>query len=401
LSDPEEEPYSIIFASLKHPVRRNILRMLSEKPMTFSEMLDVLKVSSPFLTYHLENLGELVCKAGNGKYRLSAFGDTAVMTMSRVEEMPKPPSSQSNRNTKSRFKTALTILHGAAIIFLIGLAIGLMFSGQYFVNYTTSTTYASSWGPEQLVVHPNQNYTFYLAIDRRPLASYLHPNESNWIVDQYEFSNNNTYWYEDPALARKAPTWWRAISVSLSINASENMYCYGAFLWNESGGTVANPQYYYVEIDAPNSYQFHVNDVTEPCLYGFAVTDLNSSVDMNGTMEFQVEWNLFEKPYFYYGQAELIAAAIGIVIASLYPILEVSDFFWSSRKRSAENRTQLQNLTPAQNTFKGEVLDKQLVAKLSKKYTHPEQALRYWLERKISQGKTREQALKEIEEENA
>jgi hypothetical protein len=62
--------------------------MLSEKPMTFSQMLEALGVSSSHLTYHLENLGELVSKAENGKYRLSTFGAASVDTMKTVEEAP-------------------------------------------------------------------------------------------------------------------------------------------------------------------------------------------------------------------------------------------------------------------------------------------------------------------------
>ena len=85
----EEETYSTIFTSLKHPVRRKILRMLSEKPRNFSEILEALGISSSHLTYHLENLGELVSKTDDGKYKLSAFGEAAVGTMSRVEETPK------------------------------------------------------------------------------------------------------------------------------------------------------------------------------------------------------------------------------------------------------------------------------------------------------------------------
>ena len=36
MADPhEDEIYSTMFSSLKHPVRRKILRMLGNKPMTF------------------------------------------------------------------------------------------------------------------------------------------------------------------------------------------------------------------------------------------------------------------------------------------------------------------------------------------------------------------------------
>jgi len=85
---PEEETYSIMFTSLKHPARRKILRLLAVKPKTFSKILEELAISSSHLTYHLENLGELVIKAEDGTYKLSTFGEAAVTAMREVEEVP-------------------------------------------------------------------------------------------------------------------------------------------------------------------------------------------------------------------------------------------------------------------------------------------------------------------------
>jgi hypothetical protein len=91
MADSEEEIYSIMFSSLKHPVRRKILRMLSEEPMSFSQLLDALGVSSSHLTYHLESLGELLAKTEDGTYKLSSFGQASVATMKGVEEAPSIP----------------------------------------------------------------------------------------------------------------------------------------------------------------------------------------------------------------------------------------------------------------------------------------------------------------------
>jgi hypothetical protein len=44
--------------------------------------------------------------------------------------------------------------------------------------------------------------------------------------------------------------------------------------------------------------------------------------------------------------------------------------------------------------------EQKLVQRMSKKYLHPEMALKYWIDLKMRHGKTREQAIKEIEEEN-
>ncbi len=97
MASSEEEIYSIMFTSLKHPVRRKILRMLADKPLTFMEMVEHLSVSSSHLTYHLESLGELVYKMENGKYKLSTFGEATVSAMKGVEE---PPEAQTQRRLK-------------------------------------------------------------------------------------------------------------------------------------------------------------------------------------------------------------------------------------------------------------------------------------------------------------
>ena len=89
MPNPEEETYSIIFRSLKHPTRRKILRMLSERPRSFSEMQEDFRIESSHMTYHLESLGNLLTKIEDGKYALSSLGEAAVSMMYYVEEAPK------------------------------------------------------------------------------------------------------------------------------------------------------------------------------------------------------------------------------------------------------------------------------------------------------------------------
>ena len=91
MPDPEEEAYSSIFSALKHPIRRKILRMLRERPRSFSEILEVFRIESPHLTYHLEALGDLLYKTEDGKYGLSTVGEAATAMMYQVEEAPRAP----------------------------------------------------------------------------------------------------------------------------------------------------------------------------------------------------------------------------------------------------------------------------------------------------------------------
>ena len=105
-----------MFSSLKHPIRRKILRILADKPLGFTEMLDLLGVSSSNLTYHLESLGELVTKDDNGTYKLSTFGLASVSTMKIVEEAP-PIQPRKRTALSLKWKTVLGALLIAVIVF--------------------------------------------------------------------------------------------------------------------------------------------------------------------------------------------------------------------------------------------------------------------------------------------
>jgi DNA-binding transcriptional ArsR family regulator len=105
-----------MFSSLKHPARRKILRMLSERSMSFSQMLEELGVSSSHLTYHLENLGELVTKQDNGEYRLSTFGAASVDTMKIVEEAPVVVRSKYGLPMSLRWKSFFAVLVIAIVL---------------------------------------------------------------------------------------------------------------------------------------------------------------------------------------------------------------------------------------------------------------------------------------------
>jgi len=94
----EEEVYSTIFNALRHGVRRRILRMLSERQMTFTAINENLSISSSHLTYHLDSLGELVSK-NDSDYRLSVFGRAAVDMMNNIEEPPNLEGGLLNQRT--------------------------------------------------------------------------------------------------------------------------------------------------------------------------------------------------------------------------------------------------------------------------------------------------------------
>jgi hypothetical protein len=117
---PEDEIYSVMFASLKHPVRRKILRMLGIKSMSFMEMVEQLGVSTPHLTYHLESLSELVSRTDDGHYKLSTFGLAAVSAMKGVEDVHENEPKK-NRLVTPRWKT-LSVVLLISILILSGIS---------------------------------------------------------------------------------------------------------------------------------------------------------------------------------------------------------------------------------------------------------------------------------------
>ena len=132
----EEETYSLIFTSLKHPIRRRILRMLADKPLAYSEILDILNIDNGHLNYHLENLGDLTVHSSNGEYKLSSFGVAAVKLMGGVEEQ---------KNTKTNNKTRSKPLIAKAYSIILPLA--LIGASLHLVTYSTLVTTERNFTP--------------------------------------------------------------------------------------------------------------------------------------------------------------------------------------------------------------------------------------------------------------
>ena len=140
----EDEIYSTMFSSLKHPVRRKILRMLGNKSMTFMEMVEELGVSTPHLTYHLDNLGELVSKMDDGQYKLSSFGLATVSAMKGVEEIRE--SEPKRRSVSSKWKVFSVVM--LVSILLLSSMVAIEY---YSINQLTNTQRSLSLENQQLL----------------------------------------------------------------------------------------------------------------------------------------------------------------------------------------------------------------------------------------------------------
>jgi uncharacterized RDD family membrane protein YckC/DNA-binding HxlR family transcriptional regulator len=82
----EKESVSKIFSALSHPLRRDILLYLSEKgECSFTELMNVLKIDTGKLSFHLRNLEAFLEKATDGRYRLSRVGQNAAVLIKDLE----------------------------------------------------------------------------------------------------------------------------------------------------------------------------------------------------------------------------------------------------------------------------------------------------------------------------
>jgi DNA-binding transcriptional ArsR family regulator/cell division protein FtsB len=239
MSTNDEEPYSTIFASLKHPIRRRILRMLSKKPMSFSEMLEVLGASSSFLTYHLENLGELVGKTDDGKYRLSSFGEAAMSTMTKVEDIPATAPQQSPQ-TKPKKATGRNVAIALGLICIVSIALiayfavaGISAQNRYN-NLQNQNKQLQTWlnGNETLLNQIGANNT-NLQNQVNDLTSILNLEEStvwdNQTINQP--ANSYTEMYFDATYAGY---------VSVDVTSSTTDTTYVEVLYNAHGINYGN-----------------------------------------------------------------------------------------------------------------------------------------------------------------
>jgi uncharacterized RDD family membrane protein YckC len=77
---------SKVLSVLSHPIRREILLDLSNNgESSFTDLLNLLKVDTGKLSFHLRSLAPFIEQTSNGKYKLSRAGESAVRVIHDVE----------------------------------------------------------------------------------------------------------------------------------------------------------------------------------------------------------------------------------------------------------------------------------------------------------------------------
>lgn len=90
-SQPDEAPISKedeIFKLLTHQTRRDIIKVLGERDLTFSQIKKKLEIESPTLSYHLKSMKEFVIQK-KSKYTFSDIGRAALLLLTKTDQSMK------------------------------------------------------------------------------------------------------------------------------------------------------------------------------------------------------------------------------------------------------------------------------------------------------------------------
>jgi DNA-binding HxlR family transcriptional regulator len=125
-----QENVSKVLSVLSHPLRREILLDLSHNAeSSFTDLLNMLKVDTGKLSFHLRSLSPFIEQTPSGKYKLSRAGESAVRVIHDVEGWAEAADVQGKASSLplSNFrKRTSAFLIDLALTFAITLAITLI-----------------------------------------------------------------------------------------------------------------------------------------------------------------------------------------------------------------------------------------------------------------------------------
>lgn len=127
-----EENVSRILVVLSHPLRREILLILSEKgECSFTDLMNALKVDTGKLSFHIRSLSGFLEQTSTGKYKLAKAGENAIRLIRdlKVWTVEVDATKKSSLIPIATFKKRVfAFLIDFAIAFAIFLALPNVFS---------------------------------------------------------------------------------------------------------------------------------------------------------------------------------------------------------------------------------------------------------------------------------
>jgi uncharacterized RDD family membrane protein YckC len=140
-----QDSVSKVLSVLSHPLRREILLDLSNNgESSFTDLLNLLKVDTGKLSFHLRSLSPFIEQTPNGKYKLSRAGESAVRVINDVEgwaEVADVEGKASSLPFASFKRRTFAFFIDCGLIFAITFAITI-------IPQVISMSTPQSWGGE-------------------------------------------------------------------------------------------------------------------------------------------------------------------------------------------------------------------------------------------------------------
>jgi DNA-binding transcriptional ArsR family regulator len=128
----ETNEYDAIFTALKHPVRRQILRLLEQKgEASFTEIQYAVGTNDTgLMSYHLRELVPLVEQTARGKYRLSEIGQTSMVLFQKVEREKQRTSTAVHKELEKTIGEIVSLFLIIGATLMAPLSVGIYASVQ-------------------------------------------------------------------------------------------------------------------------------------------------------------------------------------------------------------------------------------------------------------------------------
>ena len=308
----------MILSALKHPLRRKILRMLADKPLSFSEIRESVNIDSGHLNYHIKSIGDVVVHTEDGKYALSSVGLAAIELVSNVEEHDR--SNRTNRRTKRVSRLAL--------VFSAIFTVALLTASVYALTFATldqrdlfKADRENAMVPVRIGPHQTLRYNITIIqsksgsdcvcfVDQQKTIVYTPPTRNDFCEWTEYFPNIKLEWTEHAPNSE-----WEQIEYKPNINWTANR-TYG-FSLTIQDGVVLNDSFW----GCTNGTTFKSCTLgpENPKLgnYSLQIENLGNE-EGNATITLGGTYIVYERQLFGYGIA-------GVIVLIIYPVL----LFWS------------------------------------------------------------------------
>jgi hypothetical protein len=270
--------------------------MLRDDELTFSQILEILSIDSGHLSYHLENLGDLITHSSDGKYMLSSFGMAAVRLMSGVEEHGMPKASKHKSPINASFR-----------ILSIVLAVVLLVVSLYSANLTTRLDQPFLDLPRTFASSSSQPFELNLTLVYGNSESRIsEPN--GFLIVTHDPTNTINEWVRYPLILDFEFN--KTYNIAVTVRDPSNHVVNAGPLQGDGGNFGVGLGAY---MSQNGTYQIEIENANNNWLYG--------------NMTLHIGYEIFQRPLFYYGLA-------GVITTSLYPMMVILVWFWTKKSTS-------------------------------------------------------------------